>query len=170
MFCKAMKSAGKLLLFAAAAFLVSCATTHHTSSQIVNVTVKGPADELKVFDSVFRDLVGSEQIGCAVDVEGRPYDDVKGQVSDCVSLREGTLPPNSFLVYRFRAEHTWVFEKLGIAFNKASGGSSIVLSISHAPQTTSGQCAGYTSPCNPNPMCPNYGDCSQSKVCVPCVK
>lgn len=154
---------GRILVVTAGAFLASCMTAMQAppTAPTVEVAVAGKPEQLAAFDQALRPLLGGEPIACTVNVNG--------QLSGCEALSTTPVPPSAKdLTYDFFGPHTWVYEKLGVAFNQVQSAGKLTLTTNPMPPVPVPDCTTAPQPCVASPWCPQYGGCSKQKY--PCAK
>jgi hypothetical protein len=159
---KVLQKTCRILIVTTSAFLASCMTAMQAppTAPTVEVAVAGKAEQLAAFDQALRPLLGTEPVACLVTVNGQP--------SGCEALQTNPVPPSAKdLTYDFFGPHTWVFEKLGAAFNQVQSQGTLTLTTKPVSLIIP-DCSALPQPCVASPWCPQYGNCSKQKY--PCAK
>jgi len=164
MSCDTLRMRGVLLVAASGALLASCETVHiPPEGPTVVAAVAGTPDQLAAFEQAFRPVMSKEAVRCTVSVGG--------VVSGCEVLESGPVPPSATdLTYGFFGGDTWIFKKLGVAFNQSQRRfpGNLTLTTYPTPPWAVPDCSTLPKPCTTAPWCPQYGGCS--KQTYPCAK
>lgn len=171
MFRQTLQMASALCVVGSAVLLTSCTTmtttmmTTTTPDPSVEVKVAGTLAQFAAFDKALQSIIGAEPLGCSVMVNG--------QISGCDVLQ--TLASSSTatdLKYEFFGSHTFVYEKLGTAFDqtpKQFNPNLPTLTIRPIAPTAPDCGPPNPQPCVTAPYCIQFGRCSRQQTrCIKC--